>query len=85
MRAGEEVRNLFFVHAFLKNLLPGEAIDYLQQYRNTTIGEVYRKIMGDAPLAYVETVGAVRVSEDDIVAVGKNDVGYPFKNRTLTS
>ena len=30
--------------------------------------------MGDAPLAYVETAGAVRVSEDDIVEVGKNDV-----------
>lgn len=30
--------------------------------------------MGDAPLAYVETVGAVRVSESDPVAVGKNDV-----------
>lgn len=30
--------------------------------------------MGDAPLAYVETVGAVRVSEDDLVTVGKNDV-----------
>lgn len=30
--------------------------------------------MGDAPLAYVETAGGVRVSEDDLVAVGKNDV-----------
>lgn len=30
--------------------------------------------MGDVPLAYVETVGSVRVSEDDVVAVGKNDV-----------
>ncbi|KAI9693766.1 MAG: hypothetical protein M1822_003037 [Bathelium mastoideum] len=42
--------------------------------KNTTVGEVYCKVMGDAPLAYVETVGAVRVSEDDVVAVGKNDV-----------
>lgn len=30
--------------------------------------------MGDAPLAYVETVGGVRVAEDDEVKVGKNDV-----------
>jgi len=30
--------------------------------------------MGDVPLAFVETVGGVRVSEDDPVAVGKNDV-----------
>lgn len=30
--------------------------------------------MGDAPLAYAETVGGVKVSEDDPVAVGKNDV-----------
>ncbi|KAL9078143.1 MAG: hypothetical protein Q9157_002937 [Trypethelium eluteriae] len=44
--------------------------------KNTTVGEVYRKVMGDAPLAYVETVGAVRVSEDDIVTSGKNDVGH---------
>lgn len=34
--------------------------------------------MGDVPLAYVETAGGVRVAEDDLVAVGKNDVGYPI-------
>jgi hypothetical protein len=45
--------------------------------RGTTVGEVYRKVMGDAPLAYVETVGGVRVSDDDVVGVGKNDVS-PF-------
>jgi hypothetical protein len=38
------------------------------------VGDVYRKVMGDAPLAYVETAGGVRVAEDDVVAVGKNDV-----------
>lgn len=42
--------------------------------KGTTVAEVYRKVMGDAPLAYVEGAGGVRVSEDDIVAVGKNDV-----------
>ncbi len=42
--------------------------------RNSTVGDVYRKVMGDAPLAYVETTGGVRVSEDDLVAVRKNDI-----------
>ncbi|KAK7753938.1 hypothetical protein SLS62_004036 [Diatrype stigma] len=42
--------------------------------KNMTVGEVGRKVMGDAPLAYVEGVGGVRVSEDAVVAVGKNDV-----------
>jgi hypothetical protein len=30
--------------------------------------------MGDVPLAYVETVGGVRVAEDDLIVMGKNDV-----------
>lgn len=30
--------------------------------------------MGDAPLAYVETAGGFRVSEDEVVEVGKRDV-----------
>lgn len=42
--------------------------------KGTTVGDVYRKVMGDAPLAYVDTVAGVRVSEDDLVSVGKNDV-----------
>ncbi|KAF2722509.1 P-loop containing nucleoside triphosphate hydrolase protein [Polychaeton citri CBS 116435] len=42
--------------------------------KGSTVGDVYRKVMGDAPLAYSETVGGVRVSEDDEVAVGKNDI-----------
>lgn len=42
--------------------------------KGSTVKDVYRKIMGDAPLAYVETVGGVRVSEDDEVMVGKNDI-----------
>jgi len=31
--------------------------------------------MGDAPLAFTETTGGVRVSENDVVSVGSNDVG----------
>jgi hypothetical protein len=30
--------------------------------------------MGDAPVAYIEGSGGIRVAEDQIVAVGKNDV-----------
>lgn len=43
--------------------------------KGTTVGEVARKIMGDAPLAYVEGVGG-RVAEEELVAVGRNDVGF---------
>ncbi|KAJ3472032.1 hypothetical protein NLG97_g11348 [Lecanicillium saksenae] len=42
--------------------------------KGSTVGDVARKIMGDAPVAYVEGVGNMRVSEDDIVSVGKHDV-----------
>ncbi|KAK0337658.1 hypothetical protein LTR91_009542 [Friedmanniomyces endolithicus] len=42
--------------------------------KGSTVGDVYRKVMGDAPMAYVETVGGVRVAEDDEVGVGKNDI-----------
>ena len=42
--------------------------------KGLTVGDVARKVMGDAPIAYVEGVGNLRVSEEDIVAVGKNDV-----------
>ena len=48
--------------------------ELMRLYRNSTVGDVFRKVMGDVPLAFVETVGGVRVSEDDAVAVGKNDV-----------
>ncbi|KAI0182462.1 P-loop containing nucleoside triphosphate hydrolase protein [Xylaria flabelliformis] len=42
--------------------------------KNSSVGEVARKVMGDAPIAYVEGVGSVRVSEDAIVSPGKNDI-----------
>lgn len=42
--------------------------------KGTTVGEVGRKIMGDVPIAFVETVGGVRVSDEDTVEVGRNDV-----------
>ena len=42
--------------------------------RGTTVKECARKVIGDAPLAYVEGAGGVRVSEDEVVEVGKHDV-----------
>ncbi|ENH62708.1 hypothetical protein FOC1_g10012946 [Fusarium oxysporum f. sp. cubense race 1] len=48
--------------------------------KGSTVGDVARKVMGDAPIAFVEGAGNIRVSEDDLVAVGKNDVCHdpPF-------
>ena len=45
--------------------------------RNSTVADVARKVMGDAPIAYVEGAGGTRVAEDQIVSPGKNDVGMP--------
>ncbi|KAG6308587.1 hypothetical protein E4U45_000081 [Claviceps purpurea] len=42
--------------------------------KGLTVGDVARKVMGDAPVAYIEGVGGLRVAEDDSVAVGKNDI-----------
>ncbi|KAH9866951.1 hypothetical protein IAQ61_007541 [Plenodomus lingam] len=42
--------------------------------RGSTVGDVFRKVMGDAPMAYVETEGGRRVAEDDVVEVGRNDI-----------
>ena len=42
--------------------------------RGTTVGECSRKIMGDAPVAYIEGAGGTRVSEDDIIERGRFDV-----------
>jgi ribosome-binding ATPase len=48
--------------------------------KGSTVGDVYRKVMGDAPLAFVEAVGGIRVSEEDEVKVGKNDVSLSFSS-----
>ncbi|KAI9889334.1 MAG: hypothetical protein M1814_005577 [Vezdaea aestivalis] len=47
--------------------------DCLLVKKNTTVADVARKVLGDAPLAYVEGVGGTRVSEDAIIESGKND------------
>lgn len=47
--------------------------------RGTTVADVARKVMGDAPLAFVEGAGGTRVSPDALVEVGKNDVSaFPY-------
>jgi len=42
--------------------------------KNSTVADVARKVMGDAPIAYVEGAGGTRVAEEQIVAVGRNDI-----------
>ena len=47
--------------------------------KNSTVADVARKVMGDAPIAYIEAPGNIRVAEEQIVSVGKNDVCGSFK------
>ncbi|ANB15766.1 hypothetical protein AWJ20_3410 [Sugiyamaella lignohabitans] len=42
--------------------------------RGTTVGQAARKIMGDIPLAAIEGAGGVKIAEDDIIDVKKNDI-----------
>ena len=42
--------------------------------KSSTVGDCARKIMGDVTIAYIEGAGGVRVSEDDIVEIGRLDV-----------
>ena len=42
--------------------------------KGTTVRSIASKVIGDAPLAYVEGAGGTRVSETEVVDVGKNDV-----------
>ncbi|KAL2370583.1 hypothetical protein RJZ57_004983 [Blastomyces gilchristii] len=52
--------------------------------KNSTVADVARKVMGDAPVAYIEGAGGTRVSEDEIVSIGKYDVRTEFL-RSATS
>ena len=47
--------------------------------KGSSVRDCASKIMGDAPIAYVEGIGGVRVSEDDVIAIGKNDVNLSFR------
>lgn len=46
--------------------------------KGTTVRDCGKKVMGDAPLAYIEGAGGVRVSEDDVIEVGRFDVRFPI-------
>ena len=48
--------------------------------KNSTVADVGKKIMGDAPIAYIEGVGSIRVAEDHIVSVGKDDVSISMSH-----
>ncbi|KZF23655.1 GTP-binding protein [Xylona heveae TC161] len=67
------VRN---VHTFASGTAGSNAVfrDCVLVKKNSTVKDVARKVMGDAPIAYTEGSGGTRVGEDDIVAVGKNDI-----------
>lgn len=52
----------------------------LIETRGTTVAGAARKVMGDAPIAYIEGVGGVRVGEDEIISIGKNDVSVALQN-----
>lgn len=42
--------------------------------KGSSVGDVARKIMGDAPVAFIEGDGGRRVAEEQLVGVGKNDI-----------
>ncbi|KAL4977338.1 P-loop containing nucleoside triphosphate hydrolase protein [Aspergillus desertorum] len=65
------VRNL---HTFSSGAGTAAFRDCVLVKRNSTVGDVARKVMGDVPISYIEGVGGVRVSEDEIVGVGRHDV-----------
>jgi ribosome-binding ATPase YchF (GTP1/OBG family) len=69
------------VHSFSSGVASSNAVfrDCVLVKKGTTVADVARKIMGDAPLAYVEGAGGVRVAEDDLVSVGKNDVSHQIQ------
>lgn len=72
------------MHSFSSGASGSNAVfrDCVLVKKNTTVAEVGRKIMGDAPLAYIEGASGVRVAEDEIVAIGKNDVSFIYLSYT---
>jgi ribosome-binding ATPase len=42
--------------------------------KGSTVSDVARKVMGDAPVAFIEGDGGRRVAEEQLVEVGKNDI-----------
>lgn len=44
--------------------------------KNSTVRDVARSVVGDATVAYVETVGGVKVGMEEGVGVGVRDVSF---------
>lgn len=67
------VRN---VHTFGSGTTGSTAVfrDCVLVKKGSTVSDVARKVMGDAPIAFVEGDGGRRVAEDQFVGVGKNDI-----------
>lgn len=65
------VRN---IHTFASGSADALFRDCVLVKKGTTVKDCANKIMGDAPLAYIEGSGGVRVSEDEVVTIGKHDV-----------
>lgn len=42
--------------------------------KGSTVGDVARKVMGDAPIAFIEGDGGRRVADEQLIEVGKNDI-----------
>lgn len=69
------VRN---IHTFGGSSAPGSSAavfrDCVLVKKGSTVGDVARKIMGDAPIAFVEGESGRRIAEDQVVRVGTNDI-----------
>ncbi|RMZ79906.1 hypothetical protein DV738_g3064, partial [Chaetothyriales sp. CBS 135597] len=67
------VRN---IHTYESSATGSNAVfrDCVLVKKGSTVADVARKVMGDAPIAFVEGDGGRRVAEDQVVAVGKNDI-----------
>lgn len=64
------------IHTYGSGISGSSAVfrDCVLVKKNSTVADVARKVMGDAPIAFVEGDGGRRVAEDQVVSVGKNDI-----------
>ena len=64
------------IHTFGSGSTASTAVfrDCVLVKKNSTVGDVARKIMGDAPIAFIEGDGGRRVADDQVVSVGHNDI-----------
>lgn len=64
------------VHTLSSSGGTGSAVfrDCVLVKKNSTVGDVARKIMGDAPIAFIEGGDGKRVADDQVVSPGNNDI-----------